>query len=233
VRLESTGTRVLLKIVSIRGEKQVVKIRMFAIYVALIIAVGAQAALAQQATSGGATQEQTELRVSLNAQPVAFDAMGRPALAGRLVTSAIQGTVDAPVKNARLVVENRGSFFYTYVTGWATFYDGNGVRCGEGLFKVDALAPNEAVETDMPGARITCTPVSWRIVATNLLTRTSETAKPADQSMSVSATDATTSATVPPLVISIDGEEHPVQLNNPLVVKMGNKRRTIIVRTAP
>jgi hypothetical protein len=38
---------------------------------------------------------------------------------------------------------------------------------------------------------------------------------------------------VPPLVISIDGEEHPVQLNNPLVIRMGNRRRTIIVRTAP
>jgi hypothetical protein len=187
---------------------------------------------AQQQAGTGAPPE-TELRVALNAQPVAFDALGRPALAARLVTTALQGTVDAPIKNARLVVENRGAFFYTYVSGWATFYDGNGVRCGEGLFKVDALATTEAVETDMPGARITCTPVSWRIVATNLLTRTSETAKPTDQTMTVKASDATSSMTVPPLVISIDGEEHPVQLNNPLIVKMGNRRRTIIVRTAP
>ena len=203
------------------------KIRMFAACVALVV-MSAAGAHAQQT---GSAQEQAELRVALNAQPVAFDAMGRPALAARLVTPALSGTVDAPIKNARLVVENRGALFYTYVSGWATFYDGNGVRCGEGLFKVDALAPAEAVETDMPGARITCTPVSWRIVATNLLTRTSETAKSAEQAMTVQASNAT--ASVPPLVISIDGEEHPIQLNNPLVVRMGNRRRTIVVRSAP
>jgi hypothetical protein len=203
---------------------------MFAVCVALLMMSVVVVRAQQQAGAPG----ETELRVAMGAQPVAFDAMGRPALAARLVTTTLSGTADAPVKNARLVIENRGAFFYTYVSGWATFYDGNGVRCGEGLFKVDALAPNEAVETDMPGARITCSPVSWRIVATNLLTRTSETAKPAaDQTMTVRPSDATTSATVPPLVISIDGEEHPVQLNNPLVVKMGNRQRTIVIRTAP
>ena len=208
------------------------KIRMFAACVSFII-LGVTGVHAQQPAGA---QEQTELRVALDAQPIALDAMGRPALGARLITTTLQGTVDAPIKNARIVVENRGALFYTYVSGWATFYDGNGVRCGDGLFKVDALAPNEAVETDMPGARITGTPVSWRIVATNLLTRTSETAKPAaGQAMTVQASDATTtpSATVPPLIISIDGEEHPVQLNNPLVVRMGNRRRTIVVRTAP
>jgi hypothetical protein len=203
---------------------------MFAVCVALV-AVSAFGVSAQQQTG---TQEQAELRVALNAQPVAFDAMGRPALGARLVTPTIQGTADAPVRNARLVIENRGAFFYTYVSGWATFYDGNGVRCGEGLFKVDALAPSESVETDIPGARITCTPVSWRIVATNLLTRTSETAKTAEGAMTVQDSDATLGqSAVPPLVISIDGEEHPIQLNNPLVVRMGNRRRTIVVRTAP
>lgn len=206
------------------------KIRMLAVCVGLMTmsAVGARA---QQQTVTSA-QEQTELRVALNAQPVAFDALGRPALAGRLVTPVLQGMVDAPVKNARLVVENRSAFFYTYVSGWATFYDGAGVRCGEGLFTVDALAPGEAVETDMPGARITCSPVSWRIVATNLLTRTSETAKPVGQT-ATQPVETSLSATVPPLVISIDGEDHPIQLNNPIVVKMGNRRRTIVVRTAP
>ena len=203
---------------------------MFAVCVALVI-LSATGALAQQQMTVSA-QDQTELRVALNAQPVAFDAVGRPALGSRLVTTALAGTVDAPVKNARLVIENRGAFFYTYVSGWATFYDGNGVRCGEGLFKVDALAPGESVETDMPGARITCSPVSWRIVATNLLTRTSETAKPADQATS-EASQTQSNVIVPPLVISIDGEEHPIQINNPIVVRMGNRRRTIIVRTAP
>lgn len=208
------------------------KMRMFAGCLALmalsVTGVGAQ----QQQQQTGAQDQQTELRVAVSAQPVAFDAMGRPALAARLTTPTIQGTVDAPVRNARLVVENRGAFFYTYVSGWATFYDANGVRCGEGLFKVDALAPNEGVETDLPGARITCTPVSWRIVATNLLTRTSETAKPEGQAMTVQPSDTTTAPVVPPLVISIDGEEHPIQLNNPLVVRMGNRRRTIVVRPA-
>lgn len=204
---------------------------MFAVCVALV-ALSATGARAQEQQVTVSAQDQTELRVALNAQPVAFDAMGRAALGGRLVTTALAGTVDAPVKNARLVIENRGAFFYTYVSGWASFYDGNGVRCGEGLFKVDALAPGESVETDMPGARITCSPVSWRIVATNLLTRTSETAKPVGQT--TQASEATSSATLPPqLVISIDGEEHPIQINNPIVVKMGNRRRTIIVRTAP
>lgn len=212
------------------------KIRMFAVCVALLGLSAVGAAQAQQQQTGTASaQEPAELRVALSAQPVAFDAMGRPALAARLVTTALAGTVDAPIKNARLVVENRAAFFYTYVSGWATFYDGDGVRCGEGLFKVDALAPGEAVETDMPGARITCTPVSWRIVATNLLTRTSETAKPTSQTPVQPSDTVSSSSTpvVPPLVISIDGEDHPVQLNNPIVVKMGNRRRTIVVRTAP
>jgi hypothetical protein len=205
---------------------------MFAIGVTLIILSAAGARAQQQQMTVSAQTEPTELRVALNAQPVAFDAMGRTALGGRLVTTALSGTADAPVKNARLVVENRGAFFYTYVTGWATFYDGNGVRCGEGLFKVDALAPGEAVETDMPGARITCSPVSWRIVATNLLTRTSETAKPTGQT-TTQASETSSNTIVPPLVISIDGEDHPIQLNNPIVVKMGNKRRTIVIRSAP
>jgi hypothetical protein len=217
----------------VKRRESIVKIRMFSVCVALLMVSAAGARAQQQQLGTSATQEQTELRVALNAQPVAFDAMGRTALAGRLVTPAISGTSDAPVKNARLVIENRGALFYTYVSGWATFYDGNGVRCGEGLFKVDALAAGEAVETDMPGARITCAPVSWRIVATNLLTRTSETAKPAGEAVTVQASDATVGQSVPPLVISIDGEEHPIQLNNPLVVRMGNRRRTIVVRTAP
>jgi hypothetical protein len=206
-----------------------VKIKMLAVCVALL-GLSAVSVSAQQGT-----QADSELRVALSAQPVALDAAGRQALSARLVSTTLQGTVDAPVRNARLVIENRGALFYTYVSGWATFYDGNGVRCGEGLFKVDALAAGEAVETDMPGARITCSPVSWRIVATSLLTRTSETAKTPEQAMTVSSSEpaATTNTSVPPLIISIDGEEHPVQLNNPLVVRMGNRRRTIIVRTAP
>ncbi len=209
------------------------KIKLIAVCAALVL-TGATVRAQEQQVVSTTVQEPTELRVALSAQPVAFDAVGRPALAARLVTTALNGAVDAPVKNARVVIENRGPFFYTYVSGWATFYDGAGVRCGEGLFKVDALAPAEAVETDMPGMRLTCAPVSWRIVATNLLTRTSETAKPTSQTPATSTqAEAMQSVSVPPLVISIDGEEHPIQLNNPLIVRMGNRRRTIIVRAAP
>lgn len=210
-----------------KEEKQIVKIKLI-VACAALLAASAPGVRAQQTAT--VTPEQTELRVALTSQPVALDAMGRPALAGRLVSTALNGAVDAPVRNARIVIENRSPFFYTFVTGWATFYDGAGVRCGEGLFKVDALAPAEAVETDMPGMRLTCTPVSWRIVPTNLLTRTSETASARTPTQS---TETVSNVTVPPLVISIDGEEHPIQLNNPLVVRMGNRRRTIIVRTAP
>jgi hypothetical protein len=32
------------------------------------------------------------------------------------------------------------------------------------------------------------------------------------------------------LVISIDGETHPIQLDKPLTLTLGEKRRTIIVR---
>jgi len=209
-----------------------VKIKLIAVCAALVL-TGVSASAQEQQVATTTVQEPTELRVALSAQPVAFDAVGRPALSARLVTTALNGAVDAPVKNARIVVENRGPFFYTYVSGWATFYDGAGVRCGEGLFKVDALAPAEAVETDMPGMRLTCAPVSWRIVATNLLTRTSETARSTTQTPATPSSDMMQSVTVPPLVISIDGEDHPIQLNNPLVVRMGNRRRTIIVKTAP
>jgi len=182
---------------------------------------------AQQAETG---QGATELRVALAAQPVALDALGRPALAARLITTALNGAPDSPVQNARLVFENRSPFFYTYASGWATFYNGEGVRCGEGLFKLDALAAGESAETDLPGLRLRCAPVSWRIVAINLVTRTSEavtlpTTAPADSSVSVPA--------IPPLEINIDGETHPLQLGNPLNIKVGRRKVTITVNTAP
>jgi hypothetical protein len=34
-------------------------------------------------------------------------------------------------------------------------------------------------------------------------------------------------------VISIDGEAHPIQLDKPLTLTLGEKRRTIVVSTAP
>ena len=34
-------------------------------------------------------------------------------------------------------------------------------------------------------------------------------------------------------IINIDGEEHPIQLNNPLTLQMGNRERKIVLRAAP
>jgi hypothetical protein len=34
-------------------------------------------------------------------------------------------------------------------------------------------------------------------------------------------------------VISIDGEEHPIQVNNPIVLKLGTRNRRIVLRSAP
>jgi len=104
-----------------------------------------------------------------------------------------------------------------------TFYDASGVRCGEGLFKADALAVGEAFETDTPGIRIRCSPATWRILATNLLPRVAP----------VIETVAPASPTAMNLLISIDGEEHPLQIDRPLVLTMGNVQRTIVVRSTP
>jgi hypothetical protein len=35
------------------------------------------------------------------------------------------------------------------------------------------------------------------------------------------------------LMISVDGEEHPIQLGKPLVVRLGDVDRTIVLREAP
>lgn len=186
-----------------------------------------------QATAETAQQVTTELRVALTAQPVALDGLGNPALAARLLTNPLGGAPDAPARNARVVLENRGQSFYTYVSGWATFYDGDGVRCGEGLFKLDALAAGESAETDLPGLRLKCAPATWRIVAMNLITRKSE-AEMARASTSPDASTTTTSVpAIPPLEINIDGETHPIQLGNPLTIRVGRRQVRITVNTAP
>src|SRR5258706_12976644 len=116
-----------------------------------------------------AAQQAVEQRAALSEAAVASDAKGAQATESRLSTTVLNGSDDSPVTNVRLVVKNTGASFYNYITGWATFYDSGAVRCGEGLFKIDALAPGESSETDTPGLRLRCTPASWRIVATNLL----------------------------------------------------------------
>jgi len=165
-----------------------------------------------------------EKRVALSERAVALDGTGAPALEATLKTTALNGAEDSPVTNIRLVVRNSGSVAYAFVSGLVTFYDGAGVRCGEGLFKADALSVDESFETDTPGIRIRCSPSTWRIVATNLLPRavigiTPVAGAPLRANMN--------------LVISVDGEEHPIQLDKPMVVKLGDAERTIILRVAP
>ncbi|MBC7930672.1 MAG: hypothetical protein H7Z38_08895, partial [Rubrivivax sp.] len=152
----------------------------------------------------------------------------------------------------RLVVENRSPVFYNYVSGWATFYGADGVRCGEGQWKLEALAPSEQVEVDTPGLRLTCTPATWRVVAATLLTRTGDVAKPRQQTAPPpaetgdkpaaeqattgamgTAPNATSAATVPPLEINVNGKTIPIQLGNPLEIQVGKERVRIVVQPAP
>lgn len=166
-----------------------------------------------------------ERRVALTDTAVALDGSGAPALEATLKTTALNGAEDSPVTNTRLVVKNSSSVSYTFVSGLVTFYDGAGVRCGEGLFKADALAVGEAFETDTPGIRIRCAPSTWRIVANGLLPRVVPSGP-------VSA-GTTASRSGLNLVISVDGEEHPIQLDKPMVLTLGDKQRTIVLREAP
>jgi hypothetical protein len=172
--------------------------------------------------------QQSESRVALNQPATAADTGGTPAIEATLMTQVLNGADDSPVTNIKLVVKNVGGVFYTYITGWATFYDSAGVRCGEGLFKVDALAVGESAATDAPGLRLRCSPSTWRIVATNLLTRTGDIAKPGESTSSDSERPAPTN-----FVISIDGEEYPIQLNNPMVLRIANENRRIVLKQIP
>ncbi|MCM3872974.1 MAG: hypothetical protein ND895_20015 [Pyrinomonadaceae bacterium] len=186
-----------------------------------MIAICGVVSLGVLSVSAQSVQSPSEQSVSLTQAAVALDGRGTPALEGTLRTTSLDGAPDTPVTNIRLVIKNVGPLPYGYVSGLVTFYDGSGIRCGEGIFKADELLASESVEVDTPGIRIRCAPTSWRIVATNLLARLSpgltgvETARPSN------------------LVISVDGEEHPIQLDRPMVLNLGERQRTIIVRQKP
>ena len=182
-----------------------------------VISLGVIGVSAQQPA-----QDTVEVRVPLSETAVALDANRNAALEGTLRTTALNGATDMPVTNIRLVIKNVSALPYSYVSGLVTFYDGAGVRCGEGLLKADVMAINESVETDTPGIRIRCAPATWRIVATNLIPRIPPGPTPI------------TAATPPGnLIISVDGEEHPIQLDRPMVLNVGEKQRTIVVRQTP
>ena len=169
----------------------------------------------------------TERRVALTETAVAFDGGSASALEATLKTTALTGTNDAPVTNTRLLVKNSSAVAFAFVSGLVTFYDGTGVRCGEGLFKADALAVGESFETDTPGIRIRCTPTTWRIVATNLVPRMAPNVK------SVTTIASSERGAGLNLIISVDGEEHPIQLERPMVLTLGSVQRTIVLRKAP
>lgn len=213
------------------------------------LSVGASAQQSPQTpaeASAGAGSNSVEPRVALTEAATAFDAAGRVALGGRLRTTSLAGTQDAPARNVLVVVENRSGFFYNYVSGSATFYDAGGVRCGEGLWKVGTLAVGESAEVDTPGLRLTCTPTTWRIVAINLLTRSTDVAKP-DQPAPPAATDSSAAPATPGapamtaspasatqrLEININGRTLPLQIGNPLEIVVGNERVHIVVNPAP
>ncbi|MGH9944956.1 MAG: hypothetical protein ACRD9R_21615 [Pyrinomonadaceae bacterium] len=213
----------------------------------LLLASCAAASVAHAQTAPAtAAQGTNETRVALAEAAQASDAGGRVALEARLRTTQLPGTPDAPVRNTLIVFTNRSPLFYNYVSGWATFYDAAGVRCGEGLWKLEAFAPNESAEVDTPGLRLTCTPSTWRVAALNLLTSTADVAKP-DQptlpadasaptavpsSQTASSTGATTTTTQR-LEININGRTLPLQLGNAVEIVVGQERVRIVVSPAP
>jgi len=183
----------------------------------VILLCGACVAHAQDAAGDPA-----EKRVPLAEAATAVDASGAAALEATLRTTSLRGAPDTPIMNARFIIKNTSAAPYSFVSGIVTFYDAAGIRCGEGIFKADALAVNEAFETDAPGLRIRCEATSWRIVATHLLPRNPP-----------NATTAPLERSLTNLILVIDGESHPIQLDRPLVLTLGERRRTIVVRPAP
>lgn len=212
---------------------------------ALVFLTCVSAASAQQPVESMERPIGGEPRVALTEATTAFDAQGRVALGGKLRTTVLAGTQDAPARNVLVTIENRSPFFYNYVSGSATFYDAGGVRCGEGLWKVGTLAVGEVAEVDTPGLRLTCTPATWRIIAINLLTRSTDVAKP-DQPAPAATDSAVTPATpgapamtvapasaMPRLEININGKTLPLQIGNPLEIVVGKERIQIVVKPVP
>ena len=175
-------------------------------------------------------QQPNEERVVIAGTATAMDAKAAPALEARLLTQVLNGSDDSPVTNVKIAIKNITPNFYTYVSGWATFYDANATRCGEGLFKLDALAPQESAEVDTPGLRLRCAPAQWRVVATNLMTRTVDIAKPVEVAPPTQPEPVAERAAPVNFIISIDGEEHPIQVNNPITLRLGNRNRKVVLK---
>jgi hypothetical protein len=190
------------------------------------IAIGQQSSNRTDQPSVDINGQPNETRVLLTQEPLAFDLMGREALSAHLLPTELNGTPEAPLKNARFTIKNRSASFYTYASGWVTFYSNDGIRCGEAIFSVPAIAPGEIVETDAPGLRLRCSPATWRIVATNLLTRLNDLAKP----QQTRERDRTVST---PLTLNLNGDSFPIRLDDPIEVKMGDRIIRVVVSTTP
>jgi hypothetical protein len=181
---------------------------------AIIVCLSASVAIAQQNSAN-------ERAVALTDRAIALDATGAPALEATLSTKALNGSQDTPVTNIRMVVRNAGSVPLCVRVRHRDFLRWcRSALCGR-HFKADAVAVNESFETDTPGIRIRCSAASWRIVATNLLPR-----------LAPLATVPTAAAIPPRLLISVDGETHPIQLDKPMTLTVGDKQRTIVIRSA-
>lgn len=185
----------------------------------LILSTLHATALAQETQTA-----QPERNAPLTEPAIALDGLGQPALEGTLLTTALNGAPETPVSNIRLLVRNVSAYPYSFISGVATFYAANGVRCGTGIFKADVLAVNETFETDTPGIRITCEPVTWRLVATHLVPRGLPAITPTFPAQIPSSRN---------LIISIDGQDYPLQLDRPLILTLGNQSRRIVVRQGP
>src|SRR4029453_4337178 len=102
--------------------------------VTLFLLSSAIGVMAQQNPSGG-----NERPVPLTETAVALDAGGASVLQASLRTTPLNGVPDSPGTNIRLLVRNTSAIAYSFVSGLVTFYDASAVRCGEGVFKADAL----------------------------------------------------------------------------------------------
>jgi hypothetical protein len=211
-----------------------VRLKIMAACGVLLFSLGASGARAQEADAAAVAEQ----RVGLEAEASALDAQGRTALVGQLLTQALGGTPDAPVRNARFIIENRGAVFFAYVSGSVTFYDERGVRCGEGQFTLNALAQGERAETDAPGLRITCAPRTWRIVAKDLLPRSTERISlPAQAETTAQPTTPAAAApadtpAVLPLEITVDDKVYNAPIGSTLEVSVRRRRVRITVRAA-
>ena len=206
------------------------RIKIMMACLALLSCGAKESARGQQVNAG--QEAGTEQRVALDAQAVALDSLGRAAIAGQLLTRALGGTPDAPVKNARFIIENRSALFYNYISGSVTFYDERGVRCGEGQFTLNALAPGEQVETDAPGLRLSCTPGTWRIVAKDLIPRTYDRLVPVAETVEPETPVPTHAPAMLPLEIVVDDQVYNAPLGSTLEVSVRKRRVKITVRAA-